>query len=66
MLTVFGFTFSQCRRENELLYKYNVSGHYPSSYFCLKIPYSLNLKTERFGDWILSSSLGKSYSVWLN
>jgi hypothetical protein len=32
-----------------------VSGHYPSSCFYLKL--------QRFGDWILSSSSGKTYSV---
>jgi hypothetical protein len=36
------------------LYKYYVSGNYPSS--------CLYFKTERFGVWILSPSSGKTYS----
>jgi hypothetical protein len=36
-------------------YKYCVSVHYPSSCFYLK--------TQRFGDWILSPSAGQTYSV---
>jgi hypothetical protein len=40
-------------------YKYYVFGHYPSSCPFLK-------KTQRFGDWILSPSSGKTYSVGSN
>jgi hypothetical protein len=36
---------------------YYISGHYPSS--------CLYFKTQRFGDWILSPSSGKTYSVGL-
>jgi hypothetical protein len=42
-------------------YKYYVSGHYPSSCLYLKTPSCLFFKTQRFGDWILSSSSGKTY-----
>jgi hypothetical protein len=37
-------------------YKYYVSGHYPSSCFHLKTSSCLFLKTQRFGDWIVSVS----------
>jgi hypothetical protein len=39
-------------------HKYSVFWHYPSSCFYLK--------TQRFGDWILSPSSGKTYSVGSN
>jgi hypothetical protein len=41
--------------EITLSYKYYISRHYPSSCFYLK--------TQRFGDWILSPSSGKTYPV---
>jgi hypothetical protein len=44
--------------ETYVKYKYYVSGHYPSS--------CLYLKTQTFGDWILSASSGKTYSVGPN
>jgi hypothetical protein len=44
------------------LYKYYVSGPYPSSCLCLRrLP--VYLSKQRFGDWILSPSSGKTYSV---
>jgi hypothetical protein len=43
-------------------YKYYVFGHYPSSCLYLKTPSCLFFKTQRFGDWILSPSSGKTYS----
>jgi hypothetical protein len=49
--------------EHVNFYKYYVSGHYPSSCPCLTTPSWLFFKTQRFGDWILSLSSGKMYSV---
>jgi hypothetical protein len=46
-----------------LQYKYYVSEHYPSSCLYLKTPSCLFFKTQSFGDWILSRSSGKTYSV---
>jgi hypothetical protein len=47
------------RKNSQLIvYKHYVSGHYPSSCFCLK--------TLLFGDWILSPSSGGIYSVGPN
>jgi hypothetical protein len=42
-------------------YKYNVFGHYPSSCLYLKALSCLFFKTQRFRDWILSPSSGKTY-----
>jgi hypothetical protein len=38
------------------LYRYYVSGHYPSSCLYLQALSCLYCKTQRFGDWILSPS----------
>jgi hypothetical protein len=48
------------------MYKSYISGHYPSSYLYLKTPSSLYFKTQRFGDWIMYPSSGKTYSVGSN
>jgi hypothetical protein len=47
-------------------YKYYVSGHYPSSCLYLKTSCCLHYKTQRFRDWILPLSSGKTYSVGPN
>jgi hypothetical protein len=49
-----------------IMYKCYVVGHYLSSCLYLKTPSCLFFKTQRFGDWILSPSSGKTYSVGLN
>jgi hypothetical protein len=48
--------------EASFLYKYYVSGHYPSPCSCLKHRPVL-LKTECFGDRIMPPSSGENYSV---
>jgi hypothetical protein len=45
---------------------YYVSGHYPSFCLYVKTPSCLFFKIKRFGDWILSPSSGKTYSLWPN
>jgi hypothetical protein len=47
-------------------YNYYVLGHYPSSHPLSKMLSCLYLKTQYFGDWILSPSSGKTYSVGSN
>jgi hypothetical protein len=47
-------------------YNYYVFGHYPSSCLYLETPSCLFFETQRFGDWILSPSSGKTYSVGPN
>jgi hypothetical protein len=49
--------FVKCHNDE---HKYNVYGHYLSSYFYVKTPSSLFFKTQRFGYWILSPSSGKN------
>jgi hypothetical protein len=44
---------------------HNVSGHYTSCLYIKTSP-SLCSKTQRSGDWILSPSSGKTYSVMPN
>jgi hypothetical protein len=46
-------------------YKYYVFGHYPSSSLYLKHR-PVYFSKQRFGDWILSPSSGKTYSVGPN
>jgi hypothetical protein len=48
------------------LYKYYVFGRYPSSCLDLKTSSCLFFKAQRFGDWILSPSSGKTYSSGSN
>jgi hypothetical protein len=43
------------------IYKYYVFGHYPSSCLYLKTVLFI-FKAQRFGDWVLSPSSGKTYS----
>jgi hypothetical protein len=45
--------------------KYYVFGHYASSCLYLKTVMFI-FKTKRFGDWILSPSSGKTYSIGSN
>jgi hypothetical protein len=46
-------------------YKYYVFGHYPSSCLYLKTVLFI-FQTQRFGDWIMSPSSGKTYTVGPN
>jgi hypothetical protein len=48
------------------MFKYYVSGHYSAFCFYLKTLSCLYFKIQRIGDWILSLSSGKTYSVGPN
>jgi hypothetical protein len=58
--------YNRVRYNEVLLYKYYDFGHYPSSCLYLETPSCLFFKTQRFGDWILSPSSGKTNSIGPN
>jgi hypothetical protein len=58
---LFKYCFQRYCFNSKLRYKYYVSGHYPSSCIYLKHR-PIYISKQRFEDWILSPSSGKTYS----